>query len=81
LDLVDKLTDFIIRFEQDNHKHTKESTNFLKSSLENLKQDILGPMKTLTDQDELLFKERKNILNKIAEIIEFQNKITKESTE
>ena len=38
-------------------------------------------MKTLTDQDELLFKERKNILSQIADIIEFQNKITKESSE
>ena len=81
LDVSDKLSSFIAAYEEETRKNSKESAAYLRQALQNLKVEMLTQMKNIADQDEQYVKQRKLILAKISEIIQFQNKITKESAE
>lgn len=53
------------RFDNESDKAIKESLSFLQISVENLKQDIIGPMKAMSQQEEGLAKERKAVISTI----------------
>lgn len=76
IDWIEKFTNFVDEYYNENDKVTKENISFLQLGIENLKKDLLTPLKTLNDHDEVLTKERRQILTKIHEIVEEQTKIT-----
>ena len=49
----------------------------MKNTLEHFKFEILTPMKSMWDQEELYEVERKSMVDKIEEIIKQQNQITR----